>query len=198
MKNKVWQGNKEKHLSKNPIVRFVDNKLKKEIIKIIKNKEVKTMLDVGCGEGFITTKIAEAFPEIKIIAIDPEKQYIDYAKKFNSLPNIKFKKDKLENIKEKFDLVISTEVLEHLENPYEMLATMIKLSKKYVLFSVPNEPFFRLGNLLSLKYVSRFGNTPGHINNWTKNRLRKFVFKTGLKYKIKTSSFWNIVLINVK
>lgn len=199
-KNKgVWQGNKAKHLSKNPAVSSLDNKLKRDIIKILNKVKKGNILDVGCGEGFITSNIARAFPETKITAIDPEEQYIKYAKKFNSLPNIKFETGDLDsfNSKDRFDLVISTEVLEHLDKPFETLKKMISFSGKYVLFTVPNEPFFRIGNFLSLKYVRRFGNTPGHLNNWTKKKLAGFVSKTGLRFKIKTSSFWNIVLIEV-
>ena len=194
---KVWQGNKEKHLSKNPLVRFLDKKLKKDIISEITKLKIKSMLDVGCGEGFITKEIAKNFLNIETHAIDPEKQYIEYAKKFNSLPNITYQQATLDTYhsKKEFDLILMTEVLEHLQNPRDYLMKAIAQSSKYILFTVPNEPFFRIGNFFSLKYIKDFGNTPGHIHNWTKHKLKKFLLKLNLKFKIKTSTFWNIIVI---
>ena len=196
----VWQVNKEKHLSKNPLVKHANRKLKKDILKVLKNLEVKTILDIGCGEGFITREIGKKFPKVKIVAVDPQKKYIKYAKKFHKLKNISFKEGDLDSnsLKKKFDLVILTEVLEHLQNPRQALKKIRKLSNKYILLTVPNEPFFRLGNLFALKYVKDLGNSPGHLHNWTKNQLSKFPRELGLNFKIKTSSFWNILLIKIK
>ena len=197
-KSEVWQGNKQKYLSNKPLMRFLNNKLKRDIILTLKNLNlnIKNILDIGCGEGFITSEVAKNFPKTKITAIDPKEQYLNYAKKFNNLPNIRYeKKDLSYKFNRKFDLVIITEVLEHLPNPEESLKKTKRLSKKFILITVPNEPFFRIGNLLALKYAKRLGNTPGHLHNWSKNQLYKILTKLNFTFKIKTSTFWNIAII---
>lgn len=54
-----------------------------------------------------------------------------------------------------FDIVICTEVLEHLEKPGAALKELKRVAKKFILITVPHEPWFCLGNLLVLKNVSR-------------------------------------------
>ena len=67
-----------------------------------------------------------------------------------------------------YDLVVSTEVLEHLDNPLRALKELSRISNRYIIISVPNEPLWRIANVVRLKYLSAFGNTPGHINHWSK------------------------------
>jgi len=78
-------------------------------------------------------------------------------------------------------MVLCTEVLEHLENPEKGLKELIRVSSKYILLSVPNEPFFMLENLVRLKNVSRLGNDIEHINHWTFFGFRKFLKKHNVK-----------------
>lgn len=201
-KNEPWHGNEKKHKSKNFFVQFFVNQLNKDILTEIDQikTHVKTMLDIGCGEGFITSKISVQNTNFEITAIDAEESYIQYAKQHNQKNNINFCVQNLESIdsSNKFDLVVMTEVLEHLPNPDAALKKIVLLASKYIIITVPNEPFFRIGNLLALKYVKRLGNTPGHLNNWSKKGLCKLLDKFSFKYKIKTSFFWNIAVIKVE
>ena len=68
---------------------------------------------------------------------------------------------------------------------------------KYLLISVPNEPFFRGSNLARLQYVKKLGNTPGHVNNFTYlefRRLIKTYFKDDL-IEFKICWIWNFAFI---
>ena len=67
------------------------------------------------------------------------------------------------------------EVLEHLDDPDAALAEICRVSKRWVITSVPREPVWRALNLMRLKYVSGLGNTPGHLNHWSKGRFTRFV-----------------------
>lgn len=198
--NKIpWIGNEQKHKSKKIFVQFFVNKLNRDILKTIKKlkPDIKTILDIGCGEGFITRQIAEKHPNFAITALDAESSYIDYANANNLKSNIHYSVQNLESIDiaKKYDLVIMTEVLEHTPQPDLVLKKIMELTNKYAIITVPNEPFFRLGNLLAFKYIKTFGNTPGHIHNWSKNGLHKMLKKMNLKHTIKTSCFWNIAII---
>jgi len=63
--------------------------------------------------------------------------------------NSQIKKLKIEDIRDnkKYDIIIATEVLEHLDNPVDLIKKLKKLSKRFILISVPNEPFFSLFRL---------------------------------------------------
>lgn len=193
-----WQGNKSKHISKNPIMKFLNDKLKTDILKVLDNYNPKLILDVGCGEGFITYKLADKFKEAFIFGIDIEKEYIDYAREFNSAANICYKVDEIDTLPTwDFDLIIATEVLEHLENPKDAIKKLKAVSNNggIILITIPNEPYFRLGNLCALKYIRSFGSTPGHLHNWTKGQISTLLRNMGYDFEIKSSSFWNIIVI---
>lgn len=191
-----WEGNKVKHLSKNPLMKYVVNKFKNDVAKMLVNYNPKTILDVGCGEGFNTYVLGKVISDSKIEAIDLETVYIDYAKQNHQLPNIKYKVGDLYklNNKTKYDFVMCNEVLEHLEDYEKALQMLCSLSSKYVLISAPNEPWFRVANVFRFKYLGQLGNTPGHLNNWTRKQLISLVSRYGKVLDCKTSSFWNLVL----
>lgn len=97
-----------------------------------------------------------------------------------------------------FDLIICTEVLEHLDEPVRVIKGALRVSRKYILISVPNEPFFMLGNFIRGKNISHFGNDPGHVNHWTIISFQKFLRENGVKIKILKFPFPWILALGTK
>jgi SAM-dependent methyltransferase len=65
-----------------------------------------------------------------------------------------------------FDLVLCTEVLEHLPDPQVVVRELARVSRDHLFVTVPHEPFFRAGNVATGRYLSRLGSTPGHRSTW--------------------------------
>ncbi|HVT75476.1 MAG TPA: class I SAM-dependent methyltransferase, partial [Acidimicrobiales bacterium] len=74
-----------------------------------------------------------------------------------------------------FDLVLAIEVLEHLPDPRQALREIARVASGAVVLSVPWEPVWRLGNLARGRYVSALGNTPGHIQHFTRRGFTRLV-----------------------
>ena len=170
--------NLKKHLSKNPIQKFLINNFYQSLISLIKPLKANSILDVGCGEGFTLVNFRRSKIGKFLEGIDYSKDSITLGKKM--YPNLNIKEGniyKLSYPANSFDLLVCTEVLEH------------------IVFSVPNEPFFTLANLLRGKYLKTLGNQPEHINHWTNGGFRKFLRKNGLKISCSKSPFpWALVL----
>lgn len=134
----------------------------------------KTILDAGGGEGFFTSYLAQAFPEAAITVVDLSDH--DLALLNKRLPNVKGVHADLQtfDLGQRFDLLVATEVLEHLPKPADALARFAQQAARIVV-SVPWEPFFMFGNLARGKNVTRFGNDPEHVNHWTPLTLRRFL-----------------------
>ena len=66
-----------------------------------------------------------------------------------------------------FDLVLACEVLEHVKTPSGIVREMARISRRWVFVTVPFEPYWRLLNILRGKYISRLGNTPGHVRHFS-------------------------------
>jgi ubiquinone/menaquinone biosynthesis C-methylase UbiE len=164
---------------------------------MIKPLRSRAVLDVGCGEGITLKKLEDKKIGKNNEGIDYSATAIKIGKKI--YPQLKLSKGdiyKLDYKDNSFDLLICTEVLEHLKDPIKAVEEMKRVTSKYIIISVPNEPFFIMANFLRGKYLKSFGNHPEHINHWTANGLEKFLKKQGLTIVKKAHPFaWSLVLV---
>lgn len=155
-----------------------------------------SILDAGCGEGFTLDRLRKECVGRRVIGIDSSKLALRLGKKLH--PKLDLKKgdiNKLPYKRNTFDLVICSEVLEHLKKPQNALSEAARVSKRHLIITVPNEPFFMLANLLRGKNISRLGNHKEHIQHWTYAGFKKFVEKQDLGIIFATISFpWTLVL----
>ena len=170
--------NYKKHTHKNPIQRFLLWNFFRHLINLASHTKVDSILDVGCGEGFTLNRLKEHGIGRRLEGLEYLPAAIELGKK--TYPEIKITQGSIYELPyedNSFDLVLCTEVLEHLEDPARGLKELVRVSKKYLVISVPNEPFFMLAQLIRGKNWSRLGNDIEHINHWTMFGFPKFVVK---------------------
>ncbi|MDP3733279.1 MAG: class I SAM-dependent methyltransferase, partial [Candidatus Daviesbacteria bacterium] len=154
------------------------------LISLAKPLKAETILDAGCGEGFTMDKLSENGIGKKIEGVEYSKDAMAFGKKL--FPHLIIKQGSVYDLPYKdnsFDLIICTEVLEHLEEPTKALREILRVSKKYLIVSVPNEPLFMLSNFLRGKNLLRLGNDKGHINHWTPLSLKRYLTQNKVKVK---------------
>jgi len=110
------------------------------IIPYLKNIKKNTkIIDLGCGTGLLSKEIYLR-KNISIIGVDLDKNNIDIAKK--QCPENKYYCADIKKIKNKLkaDVIICSEVLEHLSNPSEILKKINNAidNKGIVLITIPN------------------------------------------------------------
>jgi SAM-dependent methyltransferase len=171
------RGNKQKHESRNPIQRALIGNFTRAMLRLIATHKPRTILDVGCGEGYMLEAIANAGADAELAGLDLNPHAIDDARaRLGDRARLEVRDAReLADLGERFDLVMMLEVLEHLDDPAAMLPLLGRLSRKYVLLSVPWEPCFRGLNLLRGKNVRALGNDPEHIQHWGRRSFRRFV-----------------------
>lgn len=187
--------NFKKHTHKNPLQRFLINRFFKILLKEAKKLHPKTILDVGCGEGFTLNRFRKLNIGKDLIGVDTSVKAIALGKE--QFPHLNLKEGsayKLPFKDNSFDLVLCLEVLEHLEDPQKAFSELVRVSKKYCIVSVPNEPWFRLSNFLRGKNLKRWGNDIEHINHWSTKGIKKFIMKEMRVLFVKTPFPWTIVL----
>lgn len=198
-------GNYDKYCSKNFLKRWMVTRLNSKILNLltecinkitIEEKRTVKILDAGCGEGFISNLIFSNIPNVEIVGLEYTNEALKIARTLNKeITYIQGDIYQMPFQKKAFDIVLCTEVLEHLSKPEDALKELVRVTDSFLLLTVPNEPWFCLGNLLVLKNITRLGNPADHINHWTLKKFKSFT-KKHLGYNIfYTSSFpWSVAL----
>ncbi|MFC2138999.1 class I SAM-dependent methyltransferase [Bacteroidota bacterium] len=184
-----------KYLTNNIISKQLVGNFFSEIGKLYNSIHVENILDVGCGEGFILNYLNSIKKITKASAIDVDPDEIKDAKQNLPFCNVmEASAYELPFKDNEFDLVICSEVLEHLEEPEKAIQEINRVANKYILLSVPNEPIWRILNMARFKYWNKLGNTPGHINNWSSRQFVKIVSKYFKINLIKKPLPWTVLL----
>lgn len=197
----------DKYHSKNPIEKgMLENffNCMKGLLKGL-NDIPQKILEVGCGEGEVTGFIHSLYPSAYMEAFDISENVIGQAAV--NYPDISFYAGDIYTMQMHgnngdtwalsggYDIVVCSEVLEHLDKPDAALQKLKEMSNKYILVSVPNEPLWRILNMARGKYWSDLGNTPGHIQHWNKRTFCRMLEKNGYKVqKIKSPLPWIMCL----
>ena len=90
--------------------------------EVIAESNPRTVLDFGCGTGAqLTLPLAQAHPTVSFLGIDSDRTTIDWARAQPAPPNLAYAIDGVGPPDQRFDLIIASEVLEHVEAPDALL-----------------------------------------------------------------------------
>jgi len=180
--------------NENLIVKLMVDKYLTRLSHKLSGLEISSVLDVGCGKGEITRYINN-LNEASIIGVDIEKENTQFIRNYGDKQVVVCGDGlKLPFQDDLFDLVVATEVLEHQTEPETMMDEMHRTCKKYGFFSVPNEPYWRLGNIARGSYLKTLGDTPDHIQHWSKKSFKKFLSNFFSEVDVESAYVWNMAL----
>ncbi len=191
----------DKYAAKNPISRKLVtgflSVLKQHLSTVIYPKKI---LEAGAGEGKLTKILAELYPTAEVIASDLEESVNNKARVLLAkYKNAKVQQEDVEKLSfadGTFDLVLCCEVLEHVPHPEKALSELRRVLRPggVLIASVPREPIWRALNMARLKYLPKFGNTPGHVNHWKRSAFKRFIRKGHMTIVSDDSPFpWTMV-----
>lgn len=159
-------------------------------------KETDSVLEIGAGPGFSTARIAAALPgRVRFEASEFDAELVRSARGRN--PQVPISQESIYELNRadgSFDMVVCLEVLEHLEDPMAALRELHRVSRRDVVLSVPREPLWCWLNMMRGKYWASGGNTPGHIQHWSKSAFADFVGACFSVQSVATPLPWTIVL----
>jgi len=153
------------------------------------------VLDAGCGEGIVYRAMRERGWRGRWTGFDFSAEAVDFARLAS--PEVEWICASAYNIPfpdSSFDLVFSSQVLEHLEAPDLPLKEYARVSSKWLLLSVPLEPWFRVLTWISVGL--HLGTDPGHVNHWTPAAFRRFVRRMGRIHTWNRTTVYQIALVD--
>lgn len=184
-----------KYATKNPIGKYLLAQFDKAIADMVVFVNPSTVLEIGCGEGHITKILVESTCA-EIHATEISSEVLKEAKDNISSDRVSWEVAKLESYKSIYtpEIVVCCEVLEHVDDPVVGIASLASIRAKWYILSVPREPIWRALNMLRGAYLKDFGNSPGHINHWSKNRFINLVSKHLEVVQVKSPLPWTVLL----
>ncbi len=145
------------------------------ITELVRSVNPESVLDVGCGEGFLAHHLYENLPDVSFTGIDASDGAVDFARdrfgqvglfEVGDIFNLRFADNSV-------DVVICSEVLEHLADPDSALKELIRVARQAVVLTVPLEPYFKFFN--DVARALRISPDPEHVNFWRHDDWQSFV-----------------------
>jgi SAM-dependent methyltransferase len=126
---------------------------------IIRPLKIESVLDIGCGQGSLLQELCVEFPYIKPYGVDISKTAVELA--IQRVPDGRFWVSDItqQPLNEKYDLVVCSEVLEHIPDDITTLRNLRRMTGKYLLISAPQGR------------MRRFERKVGHVRNYAPGEL---------------------------
>jgi len=187
-----------KYSTKNPVARHLMVGFLNTLDQLVASVDPSSIHEVGCGEGYVISRFATN--NRILMASDFSDQVIQEARQLSLKSKINFKVASVYELtkEDSASLILCCEVMEHLEFPERALEVLSGIANPYLIASVPNEPLWRILNILRWKYLGRLGNTPGHLQHWSRNSFIHFLERRFEIINTKTPFPWTMVLCRTR
>ena len=186
----------DKYATPNPAARMLVGRWRAALREVLAEAAPESVLDVGCGEGELTSEWAAELPSAGVLGVD-----VADVIRITPAPNLAFRvippAPPLPFGDGAFDLVAAVESLEHMEDPEGALAEMARCGRRHLLVSVPREPLWRALNLARGAYVRRLGDTPGHLRHFSAEALRGLLRRHGTVVAERSPVPWTVALVRL-
>ena len=186
----------DKYSTQNPIARALMRGFTDAVTDLYQETGASSVLEVGCGEGLLADHLIKRARPARFEACDVALRPapgID--------PQIALREASIYDLPfpdRSFDLVICCEVLEHLQDPAAGLAELARVSARHVLLSTPWEPVWRLLNLARGRYLRGLGNTPGHLQHFSRRALIDLAATRLGALRVRRPLPWTVILGDVR
>ena len=190
----------DKYGSTNPVVRRLMSAFERTLDQLFEQSDPTSVLDVGCGEGVLVHQWAQRLGDRRVVGIDLQEESIQAGWAERQAPNLDYQVMHAENLpfaENEFDLASAIEVLEHVPDPEHTLAEMARCAERHLLVSVPREPLWRMLNMARGAYWPALGNTPGHLNHWSRRSFVRLLSSYGQVAEVRSPFPWTMLLVRL-
>jgi SAM-dependent methyltransferase len=185
----------DKYESRNPISRYLVAGFDRAVAELAAIANPGSIVEIGAGEGHVTALLL-AHTKADILATDISSAVLMEAEERLASSRVRYRTVNIENASrlEPCDLVVCCEVLEHLRAPAKALRTLRAIGARHYLFSVPREPIWRGLNILRGVYLADLGNSPGHLQHWSKAGFLRLIAEAFAPIVVRSPLPWTMVL----
>ena len=141
-----------------------------KVLGILSGIYPKNLLDIGSGRGAFLWPLLDRFPQLQVTAVDILERRVDdiNAVQKGGIDRVSAVKADIVSLNfpnDQFDVTCALEVLEHLVNPDNACREIIRVTRRFILVSVPSKP----------------DNNEEHIHLFTATRLEQMLKDAGAR-----------------
>jgi 2-polyprenyl-3-methyl-5-hydroxy-6-metoxy-1,4-benzoquinol methylase len=191
----------DKYGSTNPMVRRLMASFEAALDQLFGLAAPRSVLDVGCGEGVLSARWAQRLGSGRIVGVDLQDRKLQAEWSRRRRENLEFRAIEAGGLpfaENEFDLAAAIEVLEHVPDPERTVSEMARVAQRHLLVSVPREPLWRSLNVARGAYVRQLGNTPGHVNHWSRSGFVELLERHGNVAEVRSPFPWTMALVTVR
>jgi 2-polyprenyl-3-methyl-5-hydroxy-6-metoxy-1,4-benzoquinol methylase len=191
----------DKYRTANPIARRLMQGFLGAFDALAAQVPVSAALEIGCGEGELSIRLARRGFRVRGCDISPDIVEEACARAGAAKIEATFWAQSIETLDTRTEaapLVVCCEVLEHLDDSARGVDILAELARPYLLASVPREPLWRALNMARGKYLGAFGNTPGHLNHWSREGFLRLLRRRFDVIEMRTPLPWTMALCRLR
>lgn len=175
--NDEWNGWKAEATAFNGVRRY------DQISSVVQRLAPQKILDVGCGDGRLARAIRANCCDVVIHGCDVSTAALTRSEGLDRQYSVDLNCETLPEPGESFDLVIASEVIEHLIMPDRTLEELIRVLKQggHILLTVPNVAFWRFCVQALSGQVPSVTADERHLHSFSASLLEHLVRKAGLQ-----------------
>lgn len=191
----------DKYATRNPIERRMVAGFLAAVAELAERSGAHEAHEVGCGEGELAMMLARR--GISMRGSDLSAEVVAEAGRRAAAAGLEIPfraagVEQLEAERDAAELVVCCEVLEHVADPAAAIGVLAGLARPWLLASVPREPLWRALNLARGKYLGGLGNTPGHLNHFSRRGFRDLLASEFELVETRSPLPWSMALCRVR
>ena len=163
------------------------------LTKIIKNKQIKKCVDIGCGTGADLLIVAKEYPKCELFGIDFKKCDFERLKTLNINPlQLDIEKGKFPFEDNSIDFIIANQVLEHTKEIFWINNEIFRTLKVggYLFLGVPNILSLHNRILMAVgQHPTQHKSISAHVRPFSKKDIFSFYKNIGNDF-CKITGFW--------
>jgi 2-polyprenyl-3-methyl-5-hydroxy-6-metoxy-1,4-benzoquinol methylase len=154
-----------------------------QISSVVQQLGPRKILDIGCGDGRLARAIRANCPDVVIHGCDLSTVALARSEGLDRQYSIDLNCEVLPEPDECFDLVIASEVIEHLIQPDRVLVGLTRVLRQggHVLLTVPNVAFWKFRVQALRGHVPSVTADDRHLHSFNASLLEQLVGKAGLQ-----------------
>jgi trans-aconitate 2-methyltransferase len=99
-----------------------------DLLALIKIRDGLRVVDLGCGTGELTRRLADELPGSEVVGIDSSPEMLERARE-EARKGLRFELGTMENVEGKFDLVFSHAAIHWVDDQHSLVARLLSLLK---------------------------------------------------------------------